>query len=70
MTQIWVETQILKTRPRADLPIDENHPPRPTETYGLSKVVGEEIGRMIARTSATTGGCGRRSCTAVESAIF
>ena len=33
------------------LPIDEDHPARPTETYGLSKVVGEEIGRMIARSA-------------------
>lgn len=36
------------------LPIDEKHPIRPTETYGLSKAVGEEIGRMISRTSDTT----------------
>src|SRR3990172_6446617 len=27
-------------------PIDENHPRRPVSTYGLSKVIGEEIGRF------------------------
>ena len=31
------------------LPLGEAHPPRPTETYDLSKVVGEEIGRVVAR---------------------
>ena len=36
------------------LPLDEKHPVRPTETYGLSKVVGEEIGKMVARASTTT----------------
>ena len=36
------------------LPLDEEHPMMPFEPYGLSKQVGENIGRMIARNSDTT----------------
>ena len=36
------------------LPLDEEHPMMPFEPYGLSKQVGEDIGRMIARNSGTT----------------
>ncbi len=36
------------------LPLDEEHPMMPFEPYGLSKMVGEDIGRMIARNSDTT----------------
>ena len=36
------------------LPLDEEHPMMPFEPYGLTKQVGEDIGRMIARTSGTT----------------
>ena len=36
------------------LPLDEEHPMMPFEPYGLSKQVGENIGRMIARSSNTT----------------
>ena len=36
------------------LPLDENHPMMPFEPYGLTKQVGEDIGRMIARNSDTT----------------
>ena len=36
------------------LPLDEEHPMMPFEPYGLSKQVGEDVGRMIARNSATT----------------
>ncbi len=36
------------------LPLDEEHPMMPFEPYGLSKQVGEEIGKMIARNSATS----------------
>ena len=36
------------------LPLDEQHPMMPFEPYGLSKQVGEDIGRMIARNSDTT----------------
>jgi len=36
------------------LPLDEEHPMMPFEPYGLSKQVGEDIGRMIARSSSTT----------------
>ena len=36
------------------LPLDEEHPMMPFESYGLSKQVGENIGRMIARSSDTT----------------
>ena len=36
------------------LPLDEEHPMMPFEPYGLSKRVGEDIGRMIARNSDTT----------------
>jgi nucleoside-diphosphate-sugar epimerase len=32
------------------LPLDENHPSRPQDPYGLSKVVGEQIADSIART--------------------
>ena len=31
------------------LPITEDHPKRPEDPYGTSKVVGEEIRRMVAR---------------------
>ena len=36
------------------LPLDEEHPMMPFEPYGLTKQVGEDIGRMVARNSATT----------------
>ena len=36
------------------LPLDEEHPMMPFEPYGLSKQVGEDIGRMIARNLDTT----------------
>ena len=36
------------------LPLDEEHPMMPFEPYGLTKQVGEDIGRMIARSSSTT----------------
>ena len=36
------------------LPLDEEHPMMPFEPYGLSKQVGEDIGRMVARNSGTT----------------
>ena len=36
------------------LPLDEAHPMMPFEPYGLTKQVGEDIGRMIARNSDTT----------------
>ena len=36
------------------LPLDEEHPMMPFEPYGLTKQVGEDIGRMIARSTGTT----------------
>ena len=36
------------------LPLDEEHPMMPFEPYGLSKQVGEVIGEMVARSSATS----------------
>eukprot|EP00931_Biecheleriopsis_adriatica_P103097 TRINITY_DN77983_c0_g1_i1.p1 TRINITY_DN77983_c0_g1~~TRINITY_DN77983_c0_g1_i1.p1 ORF type:complete len:335 (+),score=50.73 TRINITY_DN77983_c0_g1_i1:57-1061(+) len=36
------------------LPVDEDHAPMPTETYGLSKQVCEEILRTAARTAKST----------------
>ncbi len=36
------------------LPLDEEHPMMPFEPYGLSKLVGESIGSMVARRSKTT----------------
>ena len=36
------------------LPLDEEHPMMPFDPYGLTKQVGEDIGRMIARNSKTT----------------
>ena len=36
------------------LPLDEEHPMMPFEPYGLTKQVGEDIGRMVARSSNTT----------------
>ena len=38
------------------LPLDEEHPVAPFESYGLSKEVGECIGRMVARTTGNFGG--------------
>ena len=38
----------------AYLPLDEEHPMTPFEPYGLSKQVGEDIARMLARSSLTT----------------
>ncbi|KXS12775.1 NAD(P)-binding protein [Gonapodya prolifera JEL478] len=35
------------------LPLDENHPPLPHETYGLSKFLGEGIAEMLARAQRT-----------------
>lgn len=32
------------------LPVDETHPARPTATYGLSKLIGEQIAASFART--------------------
>ena len=31
------------------VPIDENHPPAPQDSYGLSKYLGEEIGKAFVR---------------------
>jgi nucleoside-diphosphate-sugar epimerase len=36
------------------LPVDENHPSRPVDPYGLSKVVGEQIGASFARSHAVS----------------
>jgi UDP-glucose 4-epimerase len=37
------------TLPPLYLPIDEDHPLRPTQPYGLSKQVGEDVARSFAR---------------------
>lgn len=39
----------LKTFLPEYLPLDENHPSKPQDPYGLSKVVGEQIADSIAR---------------------
>ena len=36
--------------PPVYLPVDEAHPARPTGTYGLSKLIGEQIAASFART--------------------
>ena len=36
------------------LPVDESHPTRPADPYGLSKVAGEEVAKMVARRYGTT----------------
>jgi len=36
------------------LPLDEEHPMTPFESYGLSKQIGECIGLLVARTTATS----------------
>lgn len=36
------------------LPVDEDHPARPLEAYGLSKLVGEHACEMVARRSGVT----------------
>jgi nucleoside-diphosphate-sugar epimerase len=36
------------------LPIDEHHPARPVDPYGLSKVVGEALGESFARKPGTS----------------
>jgi UDP-glucose 4-epimerase len=48
------------TNPRTPpvyLPIDEAHPLRPTQAYGLSKQLGEEIARSFARRRAMAVTC-------------
>ncbi len=39
------------------LPLDDEHPMMPFEPYGLSRQVGEDLGRMIARNSGATVVC-------------
>jgi nucleoside-diphosphate-sugar epimerase len=36
------------------IPLDEQHPMMPFEAYGLSKEIGECIGRMVARSTKTS----------------
>ncbi|KAI9007720.1 hypothetical protein DFJ74DRAFT_688858 [Hyaloraphidium curvatum] len=36
------------------LPLDEEHPPMPCETYGLSKALGEQVADMFVRSSPDT----------------
>lgn len=43
------------------LPLDEDHPARPQDWYGLSKVAGEEICRSYARSGTITTVC-LRTC--------
>jgi nucleoside-diphosphate-sugar epimerase len=43
--------------PPAYLPIDEAHPLRPTQAYGLSKQLGEDIARSFARRHAMAVTC-------------
>jgi nucleoside-diphosphate-sugar epimerase len=43
------------------LPLDEDHPVRPQDCYGLSKVAGEETCRSYARSGAITTVC-LRTC--------
>jgi UDP-glucose 4-epimerase len=43
--------------PPAYLPIDEAHPLQPTQAYGLSKQLGEEIARSFARRRAVAVTC-------------
>ena len=43
--------------PPAYLPIDEAHPLQPTQAYGLSKQLGEEIARSFARRHAMAVTC-------------
>ena len=43
--------------PPVYLPIDEAHPLRPTQAYGLSKQLGEEIARSFARRGAVAVTC-------------
>jgi UDP-glucose 4-epimerase len=43
--------------PPAYLPIDEAHPLQPTQAYGLSKQLGEEIARSFARRRAMAVTC-------------
>ncbi|WP_254863475.1 NAD-dependent epimerase/dehydratase family protein [Halovivax gelatinilyticus] len=42
-----------EARPLAHLPIDETHPQRPLDGYGLSKVVGETIAERTSRRYGT-----------------
>jgi len=43
--------------PPAYVPIDENHPTRPPDAYGLSKLLGEEICRRYTRQSGLVTVC-------------
>jgi nucleoside-diphosphate-sugar epimerase len=53
---VWASSESAYGLPFAEetplpdyLPIDEDHPMRPEDPYGTSKVVGEEVAKMVTR---------------------
>jgi nucleoside-diphosphate-sugar epimerase len=53
---VWISSESLYGMPFARepslpdyLPIDEDHPKRPEDPYGASKLVGEELAEMVVR---------------------
>jgi UDP-glucose 4-epimerase len=53
---VWTSSESLYGMPFADppflpdyLPVDEAHPKRPEDPYGASKLVGEQLARMVTR---------------------
>lgn len=53
---VWASSESAYGFPFADetplpdsLPVDETHPMRPEDPYGVSKVVGEEVAEMVVR---------------------
>ncbi|MCU4752894.1 NAD(P)-dependent oxidoreductase [Halobacteria archaeon AArc-curdl1] len=53
---VWTSSESIYGMPFAEdvwlpdyFPIDENHPKRPEDPYGTSKLVGEELAEMVVR---------------------
>ncbi len=51
---VWASSETVlglpfESAPPAFAPIDESHPPRPETSYGLSKLLGEEMARQFNR---------------------
>jgi nucleoside-diphosphate-sugar epimerase len=55
---VWASSETIlglpfEREPPAYAPIDEEHPPRPESSYALSKLLAEELGRQLYRSTGT-----------------